>query len=158
LFSLGSRFRISPEEYDAFFRVYSGEIIGDTDFQNLVARHEDELLRGAGVTPSAEAIVQSLDVLEQEEEEESLDFRDSDYVQNSTVPTIAVTYSQSAVTTQLPTSARNKDQIRIELDELEGLASKSSVQPKAGEVRDRVSKELFIDFMSKDQKDPEIAL
>lgn len=70
LFSLGSRFHITPEEYDAFFKWHTSEEISDADFSSLIARHEDDLLRQAGIDYQDDGIImQSLDVEEQPEEE-----------------------------------------------------------------------------------------
>jgi hypothetical protein len=47
LFSLGSRFRISPEEYDSFFALFKPHnlslpgLIGEQEFVDLVAEHEN---------------------------------------------------------------------------------------------------------------------
>lgn len=49
LFGLGSHFRITPQEYDEFFRVHPGDVISEDEFVGLVSYHESELLRIAGI-------------------------------------------------------------------------------------------------------------
>ena len=51
LFGLGSRFRITPDEYDEFFRPFdkAKHFITESEFAGLVEYHENELLKVAGI-------------------------------------------------------------------------------------------------------------
>ena len=52
IFSLGSRFKISLDEFNTFFEAYlhkNGGLISDLEFSDLIAKYEDELLQMAGI-------------------------------------------------------------------------------------------------------------
>jgi hypothetical protein len=74
LFGLGSRFRVTPEEYDLFFRPFSKNIITEEEFSNLVYSHENDLLKQGGIQYEDEPVhIQSMvEVIEELEEEATI--------------------------------------------------------------------------------------